>query len=92
MRYLACRKDRNFSQGFLYGHTTATIHPAPGDTWATIAEAHLPDEDSERAISQLQSWNLHIFARRIAPKPDGSPANPILPSDIVFLEPPLAKP
>ncbi len=68
-----------------------SIHPAPGDTWATIAEAHLPDEDSERAISQLQSWNLHIFARRIAQKPDGSPANPILPSDIVFLEPPLAK-
>ena len=50
-----------------------SIHPAPGDTWATIAEAHLPDEDSERAISQLQSWNLHIFARRIAPKPDGVP-------------------
>ena len=69
-----------------------SIHPAPGDTWATIAEAHLPGEDSEQAISQLQSWNLHIFARRIAPKPDGSPANPILPSDIVFLGPPLAKP
>ena len=50
----------------------------PGDTSATIAEAHLPGEDSEQAISQLQSWNLHIFARRIAPKPDGSPANPIL--------------
>ena len=69
-----------------------TIHPAPGDTWATIAEAHLPSENPELAISQLQSWNLHIFARRIAPKPDGSLANPILPSDIVFLEPPLAKP
>ena len=52
-----------------------SIHPAPGDTWATIAETHLPGEDSEQAISQLQSWNLHIFARRIAPKPDGSPAN-----------------
>ena len=44
-----------------------SIHPAPGDTWATIAEAHLPGEDSERAISQLQSWNL-IFLPAASPK------------------------
>ena len=37
-----------------------SIHPAPGDTWATIAEAHLPDEDSAQAISQLQSWNPYF--------------------------------
>jgi len=66
-----------------------SIHPEAGATWQSLAETHLSELDTDQAVSQLQSWNLHIFARRIAPR-NGQPANPILPSDIVFLEPPLA--
>jgi hypothetical protein len=46
--------------------------------------------DNEELIGQLQSWNLHVFMR--PPAEPGSPheKNPILPSDVIFLEPPLA--
>lgn len=67
-----------------------SILPRAGDSWATIAQRELPDVASEDAVSQLQSWNLHVFMR--APAPEGSPraGNPILPSDVIFVEPPLA--
>jgi hypothetical protein len=42
-------------------------------------------------VAQLQSWNLHIFARRVVNQDSdssGQSSNPILPSDILFLEPP----
>jgi hypothetical protein len=67
-----------------------SILPLPGDSWATIAQRELSGEDGADAISRLQSWNLHVFMR--APAPEGSPraGNPILPSDVIFIEPPRA--
>jgi hypothetical protein len=64
--------------------------PRERDTWQSIAERELPEQDTESAVSQLQSWNLHVFMRPAAP--EGSPryGNPILPSDVIFLEPPGA--
>ncbi len=65
--------------------------PNPDDTWETLAARELPDLDAAEAVSSLQSWNLHVFAR---PRPpEGSPraGNQILPSDVIFLQPPLAQ-
>ena len=67
-----------------------SILPQAGDTWASIAQRELPEIDTNEGVSNLQSWNLHVFMR--APAPEGSPraGNPILPSDVIFVEPPLA--
>ena len=67
-----------------------SILPQAGDTWASIAQRELPEIDANEGVSNLQSWNLHVFMR--APAPEGSPraGNPILPSDVIFVEPPLA--
>ncbi|MBR9835025.1 MAG: hypothetical protein GYB42_07510 [Alphaproteobacteria bacterium] len=67
-----------------------SILPKTGDSWASIAKRELANQPEDEAISSLQSWNLHIFMR--APAPEGSPraGNPILPSDVIFIEPPLA--
>ena len=67
-----------------------SMHPQTGDTWASIAERELSEQSQEAAVAQLQSWNLHVFARRIIDDATGEMGNPILPSDILFLEPPLA--
>jgi hypothetical protein len=50
----------------------------------------MPSEPAEVAVAQLQSWNLHVFARRVIDDATGEMGNPILPSDILFLEPPLS--
>jgi len=65
-----------------------SIFPQEGDTWETIASRELAPQDTAAAVGQLQSWNLHVFMRRSPP--EGSPrhGNPILPSDVIFLEPP----
>lgn len=67
-----------------------SIVPEAGDDWAAIARRALPHLPEAEGVQALQSWNLHLFLR--APAPPGSPraGNPILPSDIVFVEPPLA--
>jgi hypothetical protein len=65
-----------------------SIFPAEGDTWEQIAERELGGDES--AVSQLQSWNLHVFMRPAAPEGSPRAGNPILPSDVIFLEPPLA--
>ena len=70
--------------------TRRSMHPHAGDTWASIAERELSEQSQEAAVAQLQSWNLHVFARRIIDDATGEMGNPILPSDILFLEPPLA--
>jgi hypothetical protein len=62
--------------------------PAPGDTWETIAARELPDVDPAEAASTLQSWNLHVFMRPAAPAGSPREGNPILPSDVIFLEAP----
>ena len=42
----------------------------------------LPGVDVGRAVDQIRSWNLHIFAMR---RPPGL----MLGSDVVFVEPPI---
>ncbi|MGB0113437.1 MAG: hypothetical protein WBP59_09480 [Ilumatobacteraceae bacterium] len=56
------------------------VFPLSGDDLATIAARELPDSDD--AAQHLLSWNLHLAARR---------STGILPSDIVFTEPPPAR-
>ncbi len=66
-----------------------SIFPQEGDTWETIAEREL-GAGGEENTGQLQSWNLHVFMRPAAPEGSARAGNPILPSDVIFLEPPLA--
>jgi len=56
------------------------VYPRPGYDLATIAARELPGVDD--AHQQLLSWNLHLAARRTIG---------LLPSDIVFTEPPPAR-
>lgn len=65
--------------------------PQDQDTWETIAARELPEIGVEEAVSQLQSWNLHVFMRRVAGKDSHEQNSSILPSDVIFLEPPLAQ-
>jgi len=65
-----------------------SILPQPGDTWAVIAARELPDLAEAEAVAKLQSWNLHVFMRAAARM--GDAAKPILPSDVIFVEPPQA--
>ena len=67
-----------------------SMFPLDGDDWQTIAERELSDIELGDAISQLQSWNLHVFMRRVAGKDSHEQSSEILPSDVIFLEPPLA--
>jgi hypothetical protein len=67
--------------------TRRSVVPAGGDTWADIAARALPGTPQAEAVAQLQSWNLHVFMRA-ASRLNGR-ANPILPSDVIFVEPPL---
>jgi hypothetical protein len=66
-----------------------SIFPGAEDTWASIAERELASTGSDEAISKIQSWNLHVFARRAPGSESPRSGNPILPSDVIFLEPPL---
>ncbi len=66
-----------------------SVFPQEGDTWETIAEREL-GSTGEESTSQLQSWNLHVFMRPAAPEGSSRAGNPILPSDVIFLEPPQA--
>ena len=68
--------------------TRKSVFPLAEDTWESIAERELGDMPLDEAVSSLQSWNLHVFARPAAPEGSPRAANPILPSDILFLEPP----
>lgn len=56
------------------------VFPQVGDDLASIAARELPDVPD--APQQLRSWNLHLAARRTVG---------LLPSDIVFTEPPPAR-
>ncbi|MCB9393431.1 MAG: hypothetical protein H6514_07155 [Acidimicrobiaceae bacterium] len=58
------------------------VFPQAGDDLASIADRVLPD--TEGASQQLLSWNLHLAARA------GQGRGGLLPSDIVFTEPPQA--
>ena len=65
-----------------------SIFPIADDSWESIAIREVAALDKEQAISQLQSWNLHVFARRVINDDTGEMGNPILPSDVIFVEPP----
>lgn len=67
-----------------------SIHPAPDDTWQSIAGRELPQLAEADAVQLLQSVNLHVFMRPAAPAGSARAGNPILPSDVIFLEPPAA--
>ncbi len=56
------------------------VFPRTGDDLGAIAARELPGADD--ATQQLLSWNLHLAARRTIG---------LLPSDIVFTEPPPAR-
>lgn len=58
------------------------VSPEPGDDLATIAARELPGVDGGE--QQLLSWNLHLAAR-------AATGVGLLPSDVVFLEPPPAR-
>ena len=59
------------------------MFPQVGDDLAAIAVREVPDVES--AEHQLLSWNLHLAARA------GRGRVELLPSDIVFVEPPPAR-
>ena len=60
------------------------MFPQPGDDLASVAARVLPGV--EGAEQQLLSWNLHLAARSGLGRSVG-----LLPSDIVFTEPPPAR-
>ena len=64
--------------------------PLPEDTWDSIALRELSQLPAEDASGVLQSWNFHVFMRPAPPEDSPRAGNPILPSDIIFLEPPAA--
>ena len=62
-----------------------SIFPNEGDTWESIAAREFPDSETDTTVGQLQSWNMHVFMRPTPPS-----GNPVLPSDVIFLEAPQA--
>ncbi|MDA1075075.1 MAG: hypothetical protein O3A63_10000 [Proteobacteria bacterium] len=72
-----------------------SIFARDDDTWSSIAARELAgtttpaDTDLSGTVEQLQSWNMHVFMRPAAPADSPRAGNPILPSDVIFLEPPL---
>ena len=48
------------------------------------------DRDEKQGVADLQSWNLHVFMRAPAPETSPRAGRQILPSDVIFIEPPLA--
>ena len=66
-----------------------SILPVAGDTWQSIAARELSNLSSEEAVASLQSWNLHVFMRSSGAVGGPKTRNPILPSDVIFVEPPM---
>lgn len=64
--------------------TRRFVFPREGDDLAAVAARELPDVDG--AEQQLLSWNLHLAARAGLGRSVG-----LLPSDVVFTEPPQAR-
>lgn len=67
-----------------------SILPKGGDTWQSIAARCLSGTPEAEAVSKLQSWNLHVFMRASGAAGTIRGTNPILPSDVIFIEPPRA--
>ncbi len=58
--------------------------PHGGETLEQIAARELAGRPRAEALSALASWNLHLVVRL-------GRGGGLLPSDIVFLEPPLVR-
>ncbi len=69
--------------------TRKSLFPNDGDDWQSIAARELSELGHDDAVSQLQSWNLHVFMRPSVAPGSAHEHNPIMPSDVIFLEPPL---
>ena len=67
-----------------------SILPQGGDTWETLAARELPAMATADAVAALQSWNLHVFMRAAGGVGRLRSDNPILPSDVIFVEAPQA--
>ena len=67
-----------------------SVFPLSDDTWESIARRELSAHAESDAVSMLQSWNFHVFMRPAANPDSARAGNPILPSDIIFVEAPLA--
>ena len=67
-----------------------SILPKGGDTWQSIAARGLSGTPEAEAVSKLQSWNLHVFMRASGAAGTIRGTNPILHSDVIFIEPPRA--
>ena len=65
-----------------------SIYPGGEDPWDSIARAEMPEFEVDEAVKLLQSWNLHVFMRKAPPADSPRAGNPILPSDIIFIENP----
>ena len=65
-----------------------SIYPGVEDTWESIARAEMPEFEVDEAVKRLQSWNLHVFMRKAPAAGSPRAGNPILPSDIIFIENP----
>ena len=67
-----------------------TTQPSGDDTWESIAAREFPALELEAATQQLQSWNMHVFMRPTPPAGSPRGENRLLPSDVIFLDPPQA--
>lgn len=67
-----------------------SILPQGNDTWESIAARELSGTAESEAVAKLQSWNLHVFMRASGAAGTVRGSNPILPSDVIFIEPPRA--
>ncbi len=59
------------------------VTPLPDESIEALAARAMPGEPVDRAVEQIQGWNMHIFAMR-------RPRGLLLGSDVVFVEPPRA--
>ena len=67
-----------------------SIRPQTDDTWQSIAQRELGSVAEAEGVASLQSWNLHVFMRASGAVGGPKTGNPILPSDVIFVEAPLA--
>jgi hypothetical protein len=71
------------------GSTRAYVFPQPGDRLSTLAARQFPGDDG--AATRLLSWNLHLVMRRSLSAEVTTSKDPeLLPTDIVYVEAPLA--
>jgi hypothetical protein len=69
-------------------HMRAYVFPEPGDVLSSVAARQFPDDPD--AHQRLLSWNMHLVLRRSLTAETTQSKDPqLLPTDVVYLEPPL---